>query len=143
MTRFMSWRPHRDRAETDAFIDRCLAAPGHESLTYVLATHRDPRPCGVFELRRPAPHRIGFGYVLARPFWGQGLMSEVLSSAVRWAMSQDQIWRIGDVCDVENRASARVMEKAGLEREAVLRRWIVHPNLGPEPRDCFSFAKIR
>ncbi|MBV8911854.1 MAG: GNAT family N-acetyltransferase, partial [Acetobacteraceae bacterium] len=50
---------------------------------------------------------------------------------------------IGAVCDVENRASARVMEKAGLEREAILRRWLVHPNLGEAPRDCFSYAKVR
>ena len=52
-------------------------------------------------------------------------------------------WRIGAVCDVENRASARVMEKAGLEREGILRRWIIHPNVGFEPRDCFSYAMVR
>jgi len=47
------------------------------------------------------------------------------------------------VCDVENIASARVMEKAGLSREGVLRRWLVHPNLGPEPRDCYGYARVR
>jgi [ribosomal protein S5]-alanine N-acetyltransferase len=71
--------------------------------------------------------------VLARPTWGQGLMTEALSEVVGWALRQPGIWRIGDVCDVENLASARVMEKAGLEREGVLRRWGVHPNLGEVP----------
>ncbi len=60
---------------------------------------------------------------------------------MRWGRTD--IWRFGDVCDVENVASARVMETAGLTREGVLRRWAVHPNLGDAPRDCWSFAKVR
>jgi hypothetical protein len=35
------------------------------------------------------------------------------------------------------------MQKAGLIREGVLRRWMVHPNLGDEPRDCLSYARVR
>ena len=65
-----------------------------------------------------------------------------LAEVAGWAMRQDDIWRIGAVCDVENRASARVMEKAGLEREGILRRWIIHPNVGSEPLDCFSYAMV-
>jgi hypothetical protein len=30
-----------------------------------------------------------------------------------------------------------------LAREGVLRRWLVAPNLGPEPRDRFSYALTR
>jgi len=40
-------------------------------------------------------------------------------------------------------ASARVMEKVGLEREGLLRRWIMHPNVSSEPRDCFAYARSR
>ena len=43
-------------------------------------------------------------------------------------------------CDVDNLASARVLEKAGFEREGRLHNWIVHPNIGPEPRDCYVYA---
>jgi ribosomal-protein-alanine N-acetyltransferase len=70
-------------------------------------------------------------------------MTEALVGVAHWALNRDDIWRIGDVCDVENRASARVMEKAGMTREGLLQRWIIHPNVSAEPRDCFSFAKVR
>lgn len=89
------------------------------------------------------PARLSYGYVLARPFWGMGMMTEALTEVVDWALRQPSIWRIGGVVDVENSASARVMEKAGLEREGLLRRWGIHPNLGDAPRDCFSYAKVR
>ncbi len=98
---------------------------------------------GAFDLRQSGPHRCGYGYVLARSAGGRGLMTEALAEVAEWALRQPGVWRIGDVCDVENVASARVMEKAGLSREGVLRRWAVHPNVGDEPRDCFSFAKVR
>ena len=58
-------------------------------------------------------------------------------------MQKDAIWRIGAGCDVENLGSARVMERAGLTREGVLRRWIIHPNISSEPRDWLSYAKVR
>jgi ribosomal-protein-alanine N-acetyltransferase len=28
-------------------------------------------------------------------------------------------------------------------REGLLRRWLVHPNIGGAPRDCFSYARTR
>jgi ribosomal-protein-alanine N-acetyltransferase len=121
----------------------CLAAPSHLSRTYILVGRQDETVRGAFDLRNAGPYRLGYGYVLALRCWGQGLMSEALAEVVRWAMGRDDIWRIGDVCDVENRASARVMEKAGMTREGLLRRWIMHPNVSIEPRDCLSFAKVR
>jgi [ribosomal protein S5]-alanine N-acetyltransferase len=70
-------------------------------------------------------------------------MTEVLTEVMNWALSQLPIFRIGAVCDVENIASARVMEKAGLVREGLLQRWLVHPNISDEPRDRFSYARAR
>jgi RimJ/RimL family protein N-acetyltransferase len=70
-------------------------------------------------------------------------MTEALSHVVDWALRQPGIWRIGDVCDVDNLASARVMQKAGLTLEGVARRWAIHPNVSEAPRDCFSYAKVR
>jgi len=143
VVRFLIWRPHQDLAETQAYIAGCTAAPADRSRTYALIGRGDGPLLGAFALRRPEPHRLDCGYVLARPYWGHGLMTETLAEIARWAMRQDGIWRIGAVCDTENLASARVMEKAGLEREGLLWRWIIHPNVGSEPRDCFSYAMVR
>ena len=143
VVRFLIWYPHHSISDTEAYIARCIAAPPDRERTYAVLGRADGRLLGAFALRRPEPYRLDCRYVLARPFWGRGLMTEVLTAAAQWAMRQDGIWRIGAVCDVENRASARVMEKAGLQREGILRRWIIHPNISVEPRDCFSYAMVR
>jgi len=42
-----------------------------------------------------------------------------------------------------DRSNRRVLEKLGLMREGVLRRWIIHPNVSDESRDCFCYARVR
>ena len=143
VTRFLIWAPHQTIAETEAYIAQCVVAPADLGRTYVLIGRDDGILRGALDLRRPTPHRLEFGYVLGRPFWGGGLMTEALQEVVAWALRQPAIFRIGASCDVDNIASARVMEKAGLLREGLLRRWLIHPNVGPEPRDCFAYACSR
>jgi RimJ/RimL family protein N-acetyltransferase len=92
---------------------------------------------------RPTEHGMLFGYVLARPHWGQGFAAEVLTALVEWSLDQPPIHRTWAFCDAENPASARVMEKAGMSFEGVLRRWALFPNLGPDPRDCLVYARVR
>lgn len=141
VTRFLTWRPHTSIEQTRAYIAHCTAATS--SRTYVLVGRHDGTPHGAFGLRQAGGGSLGFGYVLARSSWGHGLMTEALTAVTLWALGQPGVWRIGDVCDAENLASARVMEKAGLSREGVLRRWACHPNVSNEPRDCIVFAKVR
>jgi [ribosomal protein S5]-alanine N-acetyltransferase len=121
-------------------LSACLAAT--DSRTYAI-TDRKGALIGALDLRRQAPWRMGFGYVLGRSAWGRGLMTEALTEVVGWALAQPGIWRIGDLVDCENMASVRVMEKAGLQREGLLRRFGVHPNISEEPRDCYIYGKVR
>jgi ribosomal-protein-alanine N-acetyltransferase len=141
VARFLTWRPHMRIEQTESYVAGCMEASS--ARTYVLTERGGGKLLGAFDLRSSGPFRLGYGYVLARSSWGQGMMTEALTEVACWALSQPDIWRIGDVCDVENRASARVMEKAGLTCEGVARRWMVHPNVSDEPRDCFSYAKVR
>jgi [ribosomal protein S5]-alanine N-acetyltransferase len=143
VTRYLTWRPHRSRSDTADYIAHCRATSGKDTRTYVVTSREDGTVMGAFDLRRPAPHRLGFGYALGRAWWGQGLMTEALTDVVRWGINRKRIFRISAVCDVENAASARVMEKAGLIREGLLRRFLIHPNISDEPRDCFLYARVR
>jgi len=143
VARYVIWRPHRSRSETQAYVERCLATPAEVERTYMLLGREDNVVRGAFALRRRAPHRLDCGYVLARRWWRQGLMTEMLREVSLWALRQPSVFRIGAVCDIENIGSARVLEKSGFVREGLLRRWLLHPNISGEPRDCYSYARIR
>lgn len=61
------------------------------------------------------------GYVLAREFWGQGLMKEALPVAVRFAFEQMKLHRLEALVDPTNLPSVRLLESAGLRQEGLLR----------------------
>ncbi len=142
--RFMTWVAHADVSETTAFLEDCLKGWDDGSrFEYVLERLAEPGvPIGMIGML-PGPARTNYGYVLAREHWGQGHMSEALTALVDWALDQPGIHRAEAYCDLDNPASARVMEKAGMAHEGILRRYSVHPNLSDVPRDCFMYAKVR
>jgi RimJ/RimL family protein N-acetyltransferase len=143
VTRYLTWRPHRSLAATRDFL-KVSAAAWREGRTFAWAiTLKEAgRPVGMIELR-PAGHRVELGYCLGRAWWGRGLMTEAVRAVAGWALAQRDVVRVWAVCDVENPASARVLEKAGMAREGLLRRWSLHPNVSATPRDCWCFARVK
>jgi len=55
--------------DTDAYIAHCIATA---SPTYVLANRADGTVLVHSTYASPRPHRVEFGYVLARLWWGSG-----------------------------------------------------------------------
>ena len=80
------------------------------------------------------------GFLLHRRYWGRGYTTEAAGAVLAWVRTLPSVAKVWATCDAENVASARVLEKLGLTREAVLPRWRVRPNLGPEPRDAYLYT---
>lgn len=62
-----------------------------------------------------------FGYWLGQPCWGRGVMSEAVHAASAYAIGRFGLARLEAPVFAWNPASMRVLEKAGFEREGVLR----------------------
>jgi [ribosomal protein S5]-alanine N-acetyltransferase len=144
VTLYLAWRPHRMVQDTRDFLVQCEIAwetgIGHRA--WVLERRQDRRVLGMIGVD-VGPRGVNVGYVLGRAHWGQGYMSEALRGVCDAALEDPQIHRISAFCDVDNVASARVMEKAGMQREGTLRRYMRHVNVSPLPRDCHVYARVR
>jgi RimJ/RimL family protein N-acetyltransferase len=87
---------------------------------------------------RNAPSRSGdIGYVLARDVWGEGFATEAAGALLSFGFQSLALHRIWATCDVENRASARVLEKIGMQREGLLRQSVRRRG---EWRDSYLYA---
>jgi [ribosomal protein S5]-alanine N-acetyltransferase len=62
------------------------------------------------------------GYWVGEAFWGRGIATAALAATAAYAFRELGLMRIFAVPFATNQASARVLEKAGFTREAVLRR---------------------
>ena len=143
VTRYATWRPHSNINQTTEFLKGCIAAWEKEQrFPYVFLLKGTDNPIGMVDFHINGS-TVEIGYVVGRPYWGRGYVPEAVSVIVEWALNQPSIYRVYAVCDVENKASARVMEKVGMQLEGVIRRHIIHPNLSTEPRDCFLYAIVK
>jgi RimJ/RimL family protein N-acetyltransferase len=143
VTRYVMWRPHTGVEQTLEFLKGCVAAwDGGKRFPFVIMVKGTDTPIGMVDFHITGS-TVGIGYVIGRAYWGMGYVPEAVRVIVDWALSQPSIYRVCASCDVENTASSRVMEKVGMRREGVLRRYMIHPNISDEPRDCFLYAIVR
>jgi RimJ/RimL family protein N-acetyltransferase len=143
VSRYMSWTPNRSIDDTHEYLRRIVNENEQgSSAGYLIFSREGGELLGSVGGRIHRPF-IEFGYCLARDAWGRGIATEAARAFIAEALVQPEIWRVQAFCDVENRASARVLEKAGLTLEGKLRCYMVMPNLGEEPRDMLCYAKVR
>lgn len=141
--RYMTWEPHQ-RAETlRSWLENIINVFGKSNASYVLCpVDGIESVIGMVDARIEG-HKAMMGYVLARKHWGNGLMTEAVTGLIELLFREKDIFRVWAVCDVENVASSKVMEKSGMSYEGTLKKFILHPNVSKEPRDVFCYSKIR
>jgi len=66
--------------------------------------------------------RIEIGYALSRPYWNCGYVTEAAKAMIGYFFRHTDLIRIEARCAVEHTASSRVMEKAGMTFEGILRK---------------------
>jgi RimJ/RimL family protein N-acetyltransferase len=143
VTRYLTWQSHESVEVTEGFVRRCVECwKSGAAYPWAIIYKPEGQLIGMIELRLHPPN-ADIGYALARAYWGQGLMTEAALAVVDWALAQPEVTRVWAICDVENVASARVMQKVGMQRETLLPGELVRPTLGETPRDCWRYAKVK
>ena len=143
VTRFLAWQPSPSPDHVAIFLADALKKWDQKTaFTWALTMRGKGRLIGMIDARVDA-YMVNIGYVLSRRFWNQGLMTEAVRALIDWTDNEPEIARVWAVCAVQNEASARVLEKAGMIREGILHRWMVFPNLGGKPLDCYCYARVK
>jgi [ribosomal protein S5]-alanine N-acetyltransferase len=143
VTRYMTWRPHKSVGETYRIVELMLKLwDDGGAYSYVITLKYSDSAIGMIAMH-PEGFKVSIGYVLARQYWSKGYTTEAALAVTNWLLKQPDIYRVFATCDIENPASAHVMEKAGMQREGILRRYIVHPNISDEPRDSYMYAIVK
>jgi ribosomal-protein-alanine N-acetyltransferase len=144
VTRYLTWAPHQSIADTKLFLRRCMHVWSEgTAFPWTIVRKSDKQLLGMIEIVGIDHSGINLGYVLARQFWGKGYMTESLRQIIDWAFSQDDVFRVWAICDVENTASVRVLENSGMQQEGILRRWLKLAYFGGIPRDCYCYSIVK
>ena len=144
--RYLDWGPNTEK-ETRAFIGEAMqarqASPRTRYDLAVTLAESDEVIGGCRIWIESAEHReASIGYSLAQAHWGRGYATELARGLLRFGFETLGMHRIWAIVEPENVASARVLEKLGMQREGRLRdhryakgRWrdsVLYAILSPE-----------
>ncbi|MGK9050390.1 GNAT family protein [Neorhizobium sp. CSC1952] len=90
-------------------------------------------------IRRGAAQSCMIGYWMGERHAGQGHMLAALQVAIPYIYGGLQLHRIEAACIPENWKSVRLLEKAGFEREGLLRKYL---KINGEWRDHLMFSRL-
>lgn len=144
VTKYLSWRPHTSLNDTIEYIERCKQGwESGERCVWGVELKPDNGLIGAAAVSFQSRGRAVLGYVFGKSHWGNGYATEALIPIRNAVMARPDIFRFWAFADIENPASGKVLEKLQMEYEGILRRWIVHPNVSPEPRDAKCYSLVR
>ncbi|MFK5584845.1 GNAT family N-acetyltransferase [Serinicoccus sp. LYQ131] len=117
--RHTTWGPNT-MDDTRRFLHDALVP---QQGAWLLAVLREGQVIGTASVwTTSVPDRCGeMGYALGRPFWGRGYATLVAGGLLRLGVDHLRLERISATCSPDNVGSVRVLEKAGLRREGLLR----------------------
>jgi RimJ/RimL family protein N-acetyltransferase len=139
VTRFCSWDSYTRKEEGIDFI-KSKVSPH----PWFRAICLDNRPIGAISVAENSgindKCRGELGYVLGAKYWGKGIATRAVKLVANTIFSEwPHLERLEALVDVENVGSQRVLEKAGFQREGVLRKYIT---LKGKTRDMVMFSLL-
>jgi RimJ/RimL family protein N-acetyltransferase len=142
VTRYLGWPRHQSVSDTEGFLifseaewERSPAGP------YLIYSRASGQLLGGTGLAFDSDTLASTGYVLAKDAWGHGYATEALTAMIDLACDLG-VTRLYALCHPDHRASQRVLEKCGFERDWTWTRQLEFPNLAPgTPQDVHCYTR--
>jgi len=140
--RFWDSPPSRDEAETAARLQRSLSASPQWHAMFALVLRDTDTFVGAvnYHLRLPWNHRLALGWILARPWWRQGLAAEAVGALLAHCFAALDTHRVEAHIEPDNAASQRLATRLGFRQEGLMRDWLF---VDGQPRDMLLYALLR
>lgn len=126
--RFLASVPHPyTQKDGEKFIARRILEDADKSKTWAITVRPDDKPMGGFSLRfRNSDKSVAeMGWSIAEAHWGKGLTTEGAQAIINAAFSHlPQMHKLTAGADLRNVGSWRIMEKIGMQREALFRQHV-------------------
>jgi len=123
--RYMRWQPHKDRSETLNILGAWLEAYARDSFyQWAVTLKENDEPIGAICLSVVNENDLcgDTAYCIGRKYWGQGITAEALKAVLAFAFKEAGFNRIEAYHSVNNPASGKVMQKAGMVFEGTARQ---------------------
>lgn len=144
VTQYLTWPPHRSVSQTEQLL--CMWVMQYaksETYRWCIADKRTNEPIGCIDAvgQDDKNLRVTIGYCMAHRLWSHGLMTEALIAVEDFLFAKVGYNRIDAYHNIRNPASGKVMQKSGMQREGVLRQFLL--NRQGHPVDVVLWSILR
>jgi len=125
VARYQSWSAPFSLDQARSFlVEINRVEPGTPGYWYQFAIERRNNPgiigdCG-FQVWKEDEKQAYIGFSFAQKYQKQGYASEAVHRVLEFLFTEFRLHRVSAICDVDNTASARLLEGMGMRREAHL-----------------------
>ncbi|MCB0493576.1 MAG: GNAT family N-acetyltransferase [Cyclobacteriaceae bacterium] len=138
-TQFVSWPVHQSVADTNRYLRQAVPAwKAGSAYHYSIRTKAENRLIGSVGVVNDKGN-IQLGYVMSPTVWNKGYATEAVKALIKQLIVLNGVYRIWTFVDVDNGASQKVLQKAGMIEEARLTKWFRFVNQNNQPRDCVLY----
>lgn len=125
VTRFLRWDAHKTMDETKSMIQQWIDNYQYDSTYYWGMYLKNGEMIGSIGVTVTSEYDLKgeLGYKIGSQWWNQGYSSEAARAVMDYMFRNTDVERIGSFSSVENIASRKVMEKAGMRYEGLLRHY--------------------
>lgn len=95
----------------------------------IVIDHEACGSIGIFPQEDISRINAELGYWLAEKHWGKGIITAAVKEMIQYGFRTLPIQRIFAIPFVENKASQKVLEKAGFRLEAIIEKSIIKNNI--------------
>ncbi|ACX66712.1 GNAT family N-acetyltransferase [Paenibacillus sp. Y412MC10] len=127
VSRYTSWPTHQTMADTRHYLNKVLQKYDHHAVApWGIVDKETGRVIGTSGFMAWNVHhaKAELGYALSKDYWNRGYMTEVIRTIISYGFEVMKLVRIEASCLPSNLGSARVMEKAGMTFEGIIRQSI-------------------
>ncbi|MDI7743123.1 GNAT family protein [Lysinibacillus fusiformis] len=125
VTKYVTWNPHKTLTDTKEFINLIISKyESSQVAPWGIEYKANGKFIGTIDFVWWQPnHKIAeIGYVISQDYWGKGFTTEAAKEIMKFGFTNMDLVRIQARCFLENIGSARVMEKAGMSFEGIIRK---------------------
>lgn len=123
--KYMRWSPHKNEEETKEKLSIWIDSYNKESFyQWAIVLKKTDEPIGAIGLFVINENDLcgDVGYCIGKKYWGQGIATEALRAVLSFALKTIEFNRIETYHSINNPASGRVMEKAGMIFEGLAKQ---------------------
>lgn len=125
---YVAWEPHNTKSDTVKFIEFALSQyENYKVIPWGIENKENRKLIGTIDFSswQPKHHIAEIGYMLSQDYWGKGIATEAANAVIQFGFNHMDLVRIQAKCFVDNKSSARVMEKTGMTFEGIIRKGIL------------------